>query len=190
MDWRAGGHVYHPELQQNLHTFTSHANAMGAICFSRYQNKFQVSEYPRPLEGIVQSNYVVDLRERTCDCGIFQTFKYPCAHIFAACASVHFDAFTLVDPVYRLETVYKVYKNDFPPIGNEEDPNMIDDGPTIQPDPSLRREKHGKPRSTRIYCAEDMIAREPTGQRKHCSICKNPGHTKKTCPQRTGPRIN
>lgn len=189
MDWMAAGHIFKPELQQLFHTSAAHANAMGAICFSRHQNQFQVSEYSRPLEGIVQNNYVVDLRHRTCDCGIFQTFKYPCAHVFAACASVRFDVMTLVDPVYRLQKVFKVYRNEFPPIGNERDPNMIDNGVNILPDPSLRRDIHGRPHSTRIHCAEDMIAREPTGQAKHCSICSRPGHTKKKCPLKTGPRI-
>ncbi|KAL4354968.1 hypothetical protein GQ457_06G016140 [Hibiscus cannabinus] len=99
---------------------------MGVICFSRHQNQFQVSEYSRPLERIVQNNYVVDLRHRTCDCGIFQTFKYLCAHIFAACTSVYFDVMTLVDSIYRLQTVFKVYRNKFPPIENERDVNMID----------------------------------------------------------------
>ncbi|KAL4295829.1 hypothetical protein GQ457_12G017610 [Hibiscus cannabinus] len=69
----------------------------------------QVSAYSRPVEDILQNSYIVDLRQRTCDCGIFQTFKYPCVHIFTTCASIHFDAMTLVDPIYQLQTVFKVY---------------------------------------------------------------------------------
>ncbi|KAL4352201.1 hypothetical protein GQ457_06G022340 [Hibiscus cannabinus] len=178
MDWMVAGHIFKPELQQLFHTSAAHANAMGAICFSRHQNQFQVSEYSRPLEGIVQNNYVVDLRHRTCDCDIFQTFKYPCAHVFAACASVHFDVMTLVDPVYRLQTVFKVYRNESFPATR---PMTL----ILHCDTDL----HGRPHSTRIHCAEDMIVREPTGQAKHCSICSKPDHTKKKCPLKSGPRI-
>ncbi|KAK8547550.1 hypothetical protein V6N12_031687 [Hibiscus sabdariffa] len=159
MDWITTGHIFKPELQELFHTSAAHANAMGVICFSLQQNQFQVSKYSRPLEGIVQNNYVVDLRHRTCDCGIFQTFKYPCKHIFAACASVHFDIMTLLDPIYRLQTIFKVYRNEFPPIGNERDPYMIDNKVKILPDPSLRCDPSGRPHSTRIQCAKDMIAR-------------------------------
>ncbi|KAL4312913.1 hypothetical protein GQ457_01G009390 [Hibiscus cannabinus] len=142
------------------------------------------------LEGIVHNNYIVDLRQRTCDCGIFEMFKYPCAHVFAACAPIHFDVMTLVDPVYRLENVFKVYRNKFPPIENECDPNMIDNEPKILPDPSLQRDPRGRSHSTRIYCADDMIAREPTIQPTHCTSCRKLSYNKNKCPLRTGPRIN
>ena len=61
VDWMTGGHKVHPELQSRLHSFLSHSNSMHGTCFSSEQHLFRVSEYSRPLEGIQQNNYVVDL---------------------------------------------------------------------------------------------------------------------------------
>ncbi|KAL4296137.1 hypothetical protein GQ457_12G006230 [Hibiscus cannabinus] len=123
----AGGHIVHPDLRTKLQLFVSHSNSMNATCFSREQHLFRVSEYSRPLEGIQHNAYVVDLRQRTCQCGVFQTFKYPCSHAIAAASSVRIPYMDFVDPVYLLQTVFKVYEKEFPPIGNECDPDIVDD---------------------------------------------------------------
>ncbi|GMJ09157.1 hypothetical protein HRI_004584900 [Hibiscus trionum] len=189
-EYMAGGHIVHPDFRTKLYTQLHQSRQMTTTLFSREGHKFRVSEYSRQLEGIQHNAYVVDLRARTCECGIFQTFKYPCAHAIAACANQRIDYMQLVDPVYLLQMVFKVYEKEFPPIGNEVDPNVVDTEPTIRPDPALLRDK-GRPRSTRIYCAKDMVEhREKTGQKKHCSICKHPGHTKNKCPNRSAPRLN
>ncbi|GMI65818.1 hypothetical protein HRI_000251100 [Hibiscus trionum] len=189
-EYMAGGHKVHPDFRTKLHTQLGQSRQMQSTLFSREGHLFRVAEFSRRLEGIQQNAYVVDLRERTCESGIFQTFKYPCAHAIAACTNQRIEYMHMVDPVYLLKTVLNVYEKEFPPIGNEVDPNAVDTEPIIRPDPALLRAK-GRPRSTRLYCAEDMVEhREKTGQKKHCSICRNPGHSAPKCPNRSAPRIN
>ncbi|KAL4339169.1 hypothetical protein GQ457_08G026110 [Hibiscus cannabinus] len=88
---------------------------------------------------------------------VFQTFKYPCSHAIATATSVRIPYMQFVDQVYLLETVFKVYEHEFPPIGNEYDLDVVDDEPTIQPNPALRRDPVGRPTSSHIYFAEDMV---------------------------------
>ena len=97
---------------------------------------------------------------------------------------------TVVDPVYLLQTVFKVYEREFPPIGNKWDEDATNDEPKIRPNFALRRERKGRPISTRIFCDKDLVGhRESTGQPKLCTICKNPEHIRRTCPYQAGPSI-
>ncbi|XP_016207419.1 uncharacterized protein LOC107647882 [Arachis ipaensis] len=55
------------------------------------------------------------------------------------------------------------------------------DGATVIPDPSLRRCRDGRPRSTRIR--NNMDEADPN-RPKQCGLCRQPGHTHRSCPQR------
>ncbi|XP_015969289.1 uncharacterized protein LOC107492745 [Arachis duranensis] len=54
-------------------------------------------------------------------------------------------------------------------------------GPTIIPDPNMRRAKEGRPRATRIRGSMDQSLEN---QPKRCGLCHQAGHTRRNCDQR------
>ncbi|KAE8715654.1 hypothetical protein F3Y22_tig00110162pilonHSYRG00103 [Hibiscus syriacus] len=144
LTWMQNGHIYHPRLVADLQKKMATSNGMLVTNFSRTRELFRVTEMPRPLQGIEANSFRVNLQERWCDCGFFQALKYPCSHVIAACSHSHLDYKNYVDPVYQLSQVFKVYEFEFPPIGNERDPNEIQTWLTIVPDPLLLRDS-GRP---------------------------------------------
>ncbi|KAL4285435.1 hypothetical protein GQ457_16G014200 [Hibiscus cannabinus] len=62
----------------------------------------------------------------------------------------------LVDPIYFLHLVCKVYEMEFPAIGSEIEWHGNQTWSTILHDPKVRRNKSGRPNSTRIHNAMDM----------------------------------
>ncbi|PPD75172.1 hypothetical protein GOBAR_DD27909 [Gossypium barbadense] len=59
-------------------------------------------------------SYIVDPRNRRCDCRRFQTLHYSCAHVVEACAKVSLSVEQFVDDVYTLERMLHVWENEFP----------------------------------------------------------------------------
>ncbi|XP_057719203.1 uncharacterized protein LOC130933595 [Arachis stenosperma] len=84
-----------------------------------------------------------------------------------------------VHQVYRLSSVFGVYQMGFtPPIPEGFWPPYA--GPTVIPDPNMRRAKEGRLRSTRIRTnMDDADLNRP----KRCGLCRQPGHTRRSCPQ-------
>ncbi|KAE8682295.1 DNA polymerase eta, putative isoform 3 [Hibiscus syriacus] len=169
--WMQVGHVYHPRLVADLQKKITASNGMSVTSFSRRHEMFRVTELPRPLQGIEPVSLRVNLRDRTCDCGFFQALKYPCSHVIATCSHTRQDYNHFVDPVYLLSEVFKVYEFEFPPIGNNKDPDEVQDWLPIVPNSSLLRER-GRPKSNRIHY--DMDIRERSRQDKRCGHCRNP----------------
>ncbi|KAL4297555.1 hypothetical protein GQ457_12G018410 [Hibiscus cannabinus] len=96
-----------------------------------------LQKIPRPLQGYDPTSYNVNLEEKWCDCGYFQAFKSPCHHAIAACNNCRRDYKNLVDPVYFLHSVCKVYEMEFPAIGSETECHGNQTWPTILPDPKF-----------------------------------------------------
>ena len=120
----------------------------------------------------------VKLNEQWCDCGAFQAFRIPCSHVIAACAYCSMDFGMFVDPVYRLEYIQKAYKHEFHPLGNEEYwPSYL--GPNCMPNPKLRRDETGRPKTSRIHNEMDTSA---PPRAKKCTFCRSEGHNRSQCP--------
>ncbi|PPR98843.1 hypothetical protein GOBAR_AA21823 [Gossypium barbadense] len=68
-------------------------------------------EFDKPHQGIIGGQYRVHLRHRTCDCGRFDTLRYPCAHVIAACQNLRLDPMSYVDDVYKLENMYNMWRH-------------------------------------------------------------------------------
>ncbi|RYR14950.1 hypothetical protein Ahy_B04g071674 [Arachis hypogaea] len=49
----------------------------------------------------------------TCDCGLFKSLHYPCRHALVACAAVSIECGHFIDPVYKMASVFNVYKMEF-----------------------------------------------------------------------------
>ncbi|XP_025673819.1 uncharacterized protein [Arachis hypogaea] len=82
--------------------------------------RFTVEEFAA-IPGSRQQNYQVLLDEGKCDCGYFQALYLPCRHVLAACSHARIDSRGFVHPVYRMESVFIVYRSEFRPIGHEDD---------------------------------------------------------------------
>nr|XP_029145204.1 uncharacterized protein LOC114924526 [Arachis hypogaea] len=91
-----------------------------------------------------------------------------------------------VHQVYRLSSIFGVYQMGFtPPIPEGFWPPYA--GPTVIPDPNMRRAREGRPRSTRIRTNMDNA---DLNRPKRCGLCRQLGHTRRSCPQAAGPSRN
>ncbi|XP_015947756.1 uncharacterized protein LOC107472741 [Arachis duranensis] len=107
---------------------------------------------------------------------------FPCPHALACYAYSRLTWEPYVHQVYRLSSVFSVYRMGFtPPISEGFWPPY--DGPTVIPDPNKRRAREGRPRSTRIRT--NMDEADPN-RPKRCGLCRQPGHTRRSCPQLGG----
>ncbi|XP_057719858.1 uncharacterized protein LOC130934288 [Arachis stenosperma] len=118
------------------------------------------------------------LANQTCDCGSFQALHFLCPHALACCAYSQVNWTAYVHRVYRLSSVFSVYRMGFtPPILEGFWPPY--DGPTVILDPNKRHAREGRPRSTRIQT--NMDEADPN-RPKRCGLCRQPGHTRRSCP--------
>ncbi|XP_057747614.1 uncharacterized protein LOC130966807 [Arachis stenosperma] len=126
--------------------------------------------------------YAVNLRQRHCDCGEFQTYRIPCRHVFACCVNQRLDWQQYVHDVYRMEEIKKVYRARFKPLGNPATWPVYQ-GPRHMPNPHLKRVSKGRPKITRFLNEMDM--RDMRGPRR-CRLCGGQGHSRSRCPHRAG----
>ncbi|PPS06464.1 hypothetical protein GOBAR_AA14180 [Gossypium barbadense] len=56
------------------------AQTMNAKLYSHDLETFRVQEYIGRRSGLPPRSYAVDLRNKRCECGMFQTLRYSCAH--------------------------------------------------------------------------------------------------------------
>ncbi len=81
---------------------------MHTVCHDRDNLWFRVTEFDRPHQGVVGGQYRVHLQNRTCDCGMFDALRYPCAQVIVACQNLRLNPMSYVDEVYKLENMYNV----------------------------------------------------------------------------------
>ncbi|PPR95846.1 hypothetical protein GOBAR_AA24817 [Gossypium barbadense] len=147
---------------------------MYTVCHDRDNLWFCVTEFDRPHEGIIGGQYRVHLRNRTCHFGRFDALRYPCAHVIAACQNLCLNPMSYVDEVYKIKTMYNVWRHIFPPIPDERKwlPVLLTPFKLLS-DRELRRKLKGRPCSTRIRTNMDIW--EITNQQKLCG-CQNHCH--------------
>ncbi|XP_015962297.1 uncharacterized protein LOC107486259 [Arachis duranensis] len=166
------------------------ANLKTARCFTvtvydRDNSEYTVAE-TTPTGSFSLGTYRVSLGSKTCDCGYFQALHFPCPHALACYAYSRLTWQPYVHQVYHLSSVFGVYQMGFtPPIPEGFWPPYA--GPTVIPDPNMRCAREGRPRSTRI--CTNMDDADPN-RPKRCGLCRQPGHTRRSCPQATGPSGN
>ncbi|RYR05599.1 hypothetical protein Ahy_B06g085446 isoform C [Arachis hypogaea] len=159
------------------------ANLKTARCFTvtvydRDNSEYTVAE-TTPTGSFSLGSYRVSLASQTCDCGYFQALHFPCPHALACCAYSRLTWQPYVHQVYCLSSIFDVYQIGItPPIPEDFWPPY--DGPTVIPNPNMRRAREGRPRSTRIRTnMDDADPNRP----KRCGLCRQPGHTRRSCPQ-------
>jgi SWIM zinc finger len=121
----------------------------------------------------------VNLDARTCTCGNFTEYKYPCVH--AACAikaaELNFEEF--VDELYTLRNIVATYESNVVPIPTD---NLENDR-TLPPDVLPQA---GRPRTLRIRSRNEL---EPENRVGKCGLCGVTGHNQRTCLRRQRQRV-
>ncbi|XP_057734837.1 uncharacterized protein LOC130950350 [Arachis stenosperma] len=170
------GHIFFEYAINKLQLNQQAAENIQVNLFDRQNEVFEVREMPSGLE------YAVNLRQRHCDCGEFQTYRIPCRHVFACFANQPLDWQQYVHDVYRMEEIKKVYRARFKPLGN---PTTwpVYQGPRHIPNPHLKRVSKGRPKIIRFLNEMDM--RDMRGPRR-CGLCGGQGHSRSRCPQHPG----
>ncbi|KAL4279150.1 hypothetical protein GQ457_03G014610 [Hibiscus cannabinus] len=149
-------------------------------CLCRVSTQFFVSrEFHDLFKVMIQPDTVLILKRSG---AIVVTSKPLSPHANAACNNSRRDYKNLVNHVYFLHSVCKVYEMEFPAIGKETEWHGNQIWPIILPDPQIHRTKSGRLTSTRIHNAMDMPQRERTCQPK---LCGRVGHIITNCPSRT-----
>ncbi|PPS19891.1 hypothetical protein GOBAR_AA00678 [Gossypium barbadense] len=116
---KKGGHVWCRKVLREINRAKASANTMHIVCHDRDILWFLVTEFDRSKQGFSGGQYRVHLRNRTCDCGVFDALRYPCAHVITVCQNLHLDLMTYVDQVYKIKYLYNVWRHVFPPIPDE-----------------------------------------------------------------------
>ncbi|XP_023770486.1 uncharacterized protein LOC111919104 [Lactuca sativa] len=128
-------------------------------------------------------SYVVDLDKKTCTCRVWQLNGYGCVHSVATISYLNRDVATYVDPM-----LYDVfYKNTYKyHIHGMNGSNMWLVTEFIPPLPPLKRSMPGRPKVNRGRDVSEKLPRHTVskaGKIILCSVCRQSGHNKVTCPK-------
>lgn len=120
--------------------------------------------------------YTVNLMSKTCTCEELKIYKLPCSHTLAVCRHRSLSHADFVNSFFRTVEYRRSYSKCFAPVPNPcHWPAYY--RPTTMVNPDLKRGL-GR-RSTRI---RNEMDKRPYRMKKACSVCRRPGHNKKTYP--------
>ncbi|XP_016711801.1 uncharacterized protein [Gossypium hirsutum] len=173
------GHVYVKKIRDAMKDNTQRARLMNVELYFRNLETIRVTEYISRRSGISPRSYRVDLRNRRCECGMFQALRYPCAHVVTACATYSLNVEQYIDDVYTLEHTLRIWGNEFPILRDISTWEVQSPAFEMLPDRSLRRRVKGRPTIARIQ--NDMDVREQVDP-KRCTICRTVGQNRSKCP--------
>jgi hypothetical protein len=114
------GHIYSESLSTVLHENQARAKFHPVRKFTRDSGEFEVKELANPQTERRAMTCKVNLNTWWCDCGEFQSLRYPCSHVIVSCAYCNVNCGAYIDPIYTLDYIYKVYRHEFHPPGNED----------------------------------------------------------------------
>ena len=175
-----GGNVYCTKLMQTLQKEQAAACRHHVRVYDMDTTRFEVEEEFDHMTQRGGTKWSVNLNRRHCQCGKFQAYRIPCSHAIAACARYSLDFYQYVDPVYRVDSIIHAYSARWFPMGNDDLLPTTSEW-TLVPDEQTLRKK-GRPRSTRIRNEMDWVESQP---RQRCGICRQPGHNRSQCRQRS-----
>ncbi|CAI9277663.1 unnamed protein product [Lactuca saligna] len=131
--------------------------------------------------------YAVDLNTRQCGCRACQLARYPCVHGYAAISSLNRDPEEYVSEWFTTSMYASCYRYNIRPLNCSA---MWPEVDYTKPLPPKKRRLPGRPTLKR---KRDQVERESKGTRHtvskkgmimRCTICRERGHNRSTCPQR------
>jgi hypothetical protein len=171
---QANGDAYTPHVVAKQVAFMSKASAHFLRSFNRAKGIFElITQRGRNVQ-------VVNLEEKTCTCGKWEIFKYPCSHVLGACAKLSLNSLQYVDRCYSIVEYCATWASEFSPLPHEaywpQSSSTV-----LLPNLELLRNKKGRPRSTRLRNEMDTKERKKPNL---CGICRQSGHNQKGCPSK------
>nr|KAJ0209995.1 hypothetical protein LSAT_V11C400161160 [Lactuca sativa] len=134
--------------------------------------------------------YEVDLERKTCSCRLWQLNGYGCAHSIASISFLNRDVEAYVDNMFSTTTFRKAYNYIIAPMNSS---HMWPDTNYTPPLPLISRRMSGRPTTKRKKSTTENTGIHKVSQARKkikCSICKEIGHNKATCPQRMPQKLN
>nr|KAJ0192741.1 hypothetical protein LSAT_V11C800426100 [Lactuca sativa] len=134
--------------------------------------------------------YEVDLERKTCSCRLWQLNGYGCAHSVASISFLNRDVEAYVDNMFSTTTFRKAYNYRISPMNSSD---MWPETNYTPPLPPINRRMPGRPTTKRKKSTTENIGTHKVskaGKKIRCSICKEIGHNKATCPQRRPQKLN
>ncbi|PPD71575.1 hypothetical protein GOBAR_DD31526 [Gossypium barbadense] len=107
-------HVFVEDVRKTMDTNHQRLRLMDVELYSQQFGTFQVTDFIGCQPGIPPRSYRVDLQNRRCDYGRFQSLCYPSAHGVTACACTFRNVEQYIDEVYTLKCILCVWGNEFP----------------------------------------------------------------------------
>ncbi|CAK8575919.1 unnamed protein product [Lathyrus sativus] len=178
----ATGKVFTDGCNKGTTDEVAKANTHNVMQFDRERFCFMVQKKINQNDGHPTGTFSVDLRNRWCDYEKFHAFHLPCSRVIATCSSIHQDYTIHIPEVFTVLNVFKVYKESFLGLPHEENWPKYE-GFTLYHDDSMRRNKKGRPTSSRIRTEMDGTEKE----KRRYEICREIGHMRKKCPNVVGP---
>ncbi|XP_052623600.1 uncharacterized protein LOC111881138 [Lactuca sativa] len=169
---QANGDTHTPHVVVKQVALMAKASARSLRSFNREKCIFElITQKGRNVQ-------VVNLEQKTCTCGKWEVFKYPCSHVLSACAKLSLNSWQYVDKCYSIEYYCATWASEFSPLPHEvywpQSPFN-----ELLPNLELLRNKKGRPRSTRLKNGMDIKEGRNVNL---CGICRQPGHNRKRCP--------
>ena len=144
------------------------------------QTKHQESKMPIPSAPPSVKTNVLTIQEKTCSCGRWQEFKYPCRHVMAYFRKWEDMSFPdilhkQVHEYYKNRSMQQIYEyNVFPVVQDQ----IRYDGETNLPMVGARQS--GCPKTKCLQKWSHFI--DPDESAIKCTICGKGGHNCRTCP--------
>ncbi|KAH1039447.1 hypothetical protein J1N35_041190 [Gossypium stocksii] len=114
-----GGHVCCSIVLKQINNGKARVDCMVAVCHLCNDLWFRVMEFDRLDQGIARGVYRVHLRNKTCNCGIFDALHFPYVHAIVGCMNYCLDPMSFVNEVYKLENLYNVWRHVLPLVPDE-----------------------------------------------------------------------
>lgn len=114
------------------------------------------------------------LHEGSCSCGKYKDYQAPCAHAIACITYLGADPYAYFYPYYRWEVFKRTYRVPLLPVTLQ---GLQPLGGHDEVLPPIKRAKRGRPKATRI-----RIKYSESTRLYHCSVCQQPGHDRRLCP--------
>ncbi|KAH0650568.1 hypothetical protein KY284_030480 [Solanum tuberosum] len=168
-----------PSIEKDISKYVNAGNKLLAHQIANY--KFSVTSYSDVA--------TVDLQRRTCTCRIFYLDKIPCQHAMTALRSQYGADFEnqiyeYSSPYYSVKKYIMAYCEEIHPVPPEDSWIVpLDIVEREIPPPYVDPSKPGRRRYKRRRGVSESFP-----IRKHkCSVCRDFGHRRTTCPNRNAP---
>ncbi|KAH9686718.1 SWIM-type domain-containing protein [Citrus sinensis] len=142
----------------------------------RYVRVLMASEYEFEVMDENNKTFMVNMQNKTCDCGVYQICGIPCKHIIPCIALRHEDAADYVDKKLTVEAYLATYANIIHPLPDQSTWAVVEGLKVLPP---YVKARVGRPKIVRKREPGEEQGKRKTKQK--CSSCAIFGHNKRSC---------